>query len=171
MRVLKGNRSFFFLCWFHWFFCNFWWFHDFFCKKTWNLGWFHEMRKSKILKPIWCLDWVRGLKLALRSGLRSSPRTQSRHQIGFQYFLIFRISWIPPKVFKFSCKKIVNTIKNFKKSMKYRTKNKKNKSGLRWNPSLVIFWTKIQPFPPNYAGFSDLVLKTNQFGVFYSSVV
>ena len=34
---------------------------------------------------------------ALRSGLRSSPRTQSRHQMGFNIF-DFRTSWIPPWV-------------------------------------------------------------------------
>ena len=30
--------------------------------RKWLNEWFHEMRKSKILKPIWCLGWARGPK-------------------------------------------------------------------------------------------------------------
>ena len=108
------------MCWFHWFFCNFWWFHDFFASKLETLGGIHEMRKI-ILENIWYLDWVRGLERrqewsapALRSGLRFSPRTQSRHQMGFNIFWFFAFheyhprfssflakkSWIPSKITK-----------------------------------------------------------------------
>ena len=115
--VLKRNRSV----------CNlvtsifwsFWWFHEYFCPKTWNLGWFHEMRKSKNIETHLvprlgprALAQASAPREARGGGRSWGPRAQSRHQMGFNVFLIFRISWIPPKVFKFSCKIFVNTTKN-----------------------------------------------------------
>ena len=129
--VLKSNRSFFFVTWFHSFFGNFWWFHEYFCMKTWNLGWFHEKRKSKNIETHLVprlgpqASAPASAPREARGGGRSwGLRAQSRHQMGFNIFLIFRFSWIPPKVFKFSCKNI----------REYHQKFPKNE----WNPGLKI---------------------------------
>ena len=107
--VLGKNRSFFFVAWFHDFFWNFWWFHKYFWVKTWNLGWFHEMQKSKILKPIWCLGWARGPER--RPERRSEDPAYAPNRFQFFVFAFHeyhprfssfhpKYSWIPPKISK-----------------------------------------------------------------------
>ena len=85
--------------------------YEYFCLKTLNLGRFHELRKSKNIET----------HLVHRPGSRMRAEVQGPSlgtNMGFN-FLIFRISWIPPKVFKCVCKIFVNTTKIIKKSMKY----------------------------------------------------
>ena len=146
--VLKRNRFFFVMCPGYIQFFEILVVYEYFCLKTLNLGWFHELRKSKNIET----------HLVHRPGSRMGAEVRGPSlgtNMGFN-FLIFRISWIPPKVFKCVCKIFVNTTKIIKKSMKYSSRNKKNMSVLYWNPTLVIFWTKIQ-HPPHIFRLLDLL--------------
>ena len=101
------EAAFFFVSWFDLFFWNFLWFHEHCCMKTWNPSCFCEKIK-KYWTPFGACTGPEG-----RSGGQSwGPRAQWRHHMGFYILLNFRISWIPPKVFKFSCRIFVNTNKN-----------------------------------------------------------
>ena len=112
--VLSRNRTFFFLVWFH-------------IKKKMVVSriFLHEN-----LKP-WVVSWSAKIKniethLVPRLGPRTGAEVRGPSlgtNMGFN-FLIFRTSWIPPKVFKFLCKICVNTTKNFKNNL--------------WNPDQKI---------------------------------
>ena len=72
--------------------------YEYFCLKTLNLGWFHELRKSKNIETHLVhrlgprTGAVAGAEREVRSGGRSGgPRAQPRHQMGFNLFY-FRIS-------------------------------------------------------------------------------
>ena len=83
--------------------------YEYFCLQTWNLGSFHEMRKFRNIET----------HLVHRLGPRTGAEVRKPSlgaYMGFN-FLIFLISWIPPKVLKFLCKIFAYTIKIIKKSM------------------------------------------------------
>ena len=104
-----------------------------------TLGGIHEMRKQKI-----------ETYLVPRLGPRTSAPASAPvlgPSLGTKWgsiFLIFAFHEYHPRFSSFHAKYAWIPPKISNKSVKSRTKNKKNKSGLYWNPALVIFWTKIQ---------------------------
>ena len=99
----------FFILWpgFHWYFWWFQWYSRIFWQeKLKTLGGIHETWQKK-LKPLRHPAGPSSLRSALRAPLRPPlrPSGPARRLRGFNLFFC-QVSWIPPKVFNFSCQNI-----------------------------------------------------------------